>query len=150
MRRVASFIIKNPGWFFLVALGLVVMFAIAAAVPQCSLRFGLSAALTLLMLMDSPRHVLQDPHLPMVIFGWLICVVGWLLLPFTLGIMIDATMRREETTAESEQSLRLRLSYFYLDLGVPKDKIDEAVEECMEGVRKNLREVLKRRCPELR
>ena len=96
MRRVASFIIKNPGWFFLVALGLVVMFAIAAAVPQCSLRFGLSAALTLLMLMDSPRHVLQDPHLPMVIFGWLICVVGWLLLPFTLGIMIDATMRRKD------------------------------------------------------
>jgi hypothetical protein len=134
MRRVASFIINNPGWFFLVALGLSVVFAIVAAVPQCSLRFGLSATLTLLMLMDSPSHVLQNPHLPMIIFGWLICVVGWLLLPVVIGIMIDAATRGQETEAERKRALRLVLYPYLTAQNIPDDKIDDAVNEFMKDL----------------
>jgi len=143
MRHVASFVINHPGLFFLAALGMALLFAFDAAIPQHSFRFGLNAALTLLMLMDSPRHVLQNPQLPMVIFGWLVCVIGWLLLPVAVGIVIDAAMRRKETEEQSEGLLRLRLYQFYLELGVPAEKADEAVDYGIRALKNNIREGFK-------
>ena len=82
--------------------------------------------------MEPPRAVLQHPQLPMVIFGWLICVVGWLLVPLLIGAMVDVTM----SSKQSEAELRLRLYRYFQDCGVPEEKLDMSVEEAVRGINK--------------
>ena len=72
----------------------------------------------------------------MVIYGWLICVIGWLLLPLFIGVMIDVVAGVEE----SELVLRMRLYKYGLHKGIPADEIDQWVEQRVRSIRKIMSE----------
>ncbi len=146
VQRVVAAMIRSAGWCLLAALGLALVFAVwvgwqtPGSFSLYSFQVGLSATLALLMLMEPPRSilqpVLQHPGLPMVIYGWLICVIGWLLLPLFIGVMIDVVAGVEE----SELVLRMRLYKYGLHKGIPADEIDQWVEQRVRSIRKIMSE----------
>ena len=66
----------------------------------------------------------------MVVFGWIVCVFGWLIAPLLVGVIVDAALGGKE----SESEFRIRLYHYFRAAGVPDEQLDVAVEEAVTRV----------------
>lgn len=134
IQRLAHVLIRFSGTLLVTILGLALLFATIAGIQDKgnlsfqSMRVGLNATLMLMMQMDPPRTVLSGTSLLMVVFGWLICMLGWLVVPLLVGIIVDVGIGGQE----SESELRMRLYRYFRAAGVPEEQLDTAVQEAID------------------
>jgi hypothetical protein len=133
VHRVAHLLIKFSGVLLIAALGLDLLFALLVGIQDQgafslhSLRVGLNTSLMLMTQMEPPRALLNNPSTPMVIFGWLICVLGWLIVPLLVGVIVEVGMEGDQ----SESQFRIRLYRYLRASGVPEKNLDAAVDEAV-------------------
>ena len=145
MRRSIVWLVQNAGTLLLFGLALSLIFAaLAACQSYGGLSFGsflggLQATLKLLMMIEPPRSALSalttNASRSMVLFGWLICIMGWLFIPLLIAFMVDLAMRHEETLWE----LRITLYRFYQAQGLTGEDLEKAVEQGLRVIEENIR-----------
>lgn len=137
IQRIARILIRFSGKLLVIMLVLALLFATIAGVQDektlsvQSMRVGVNATLMLLTQMEPPRIVLKNPSVVLVVFGWFICVLGWLIVPLLVGVIVDVGMGGQQ----NESELRVRLYRCFLDAGVSPAQLDAAVEETVTRMR---------------
>jgi hypothetical protein len=101
MQKVVFFCINNSGWLLIITLAVSLGFATAATFGGgfCPVSFtaGFEAMLKLLMQIESPHSAMPSPSPAMIPFGWIVCILGWLIIPLLIAAVIDVGLQRSET-----------------------------------------------------
>jgi apolipoprotein N-acyltransferase len=127
MRRLLGWALQHPGRVLSLAAFVLVVFVFTIAstassgMSIASLRQSVGTTLTLMLAIDSPAKMLENRSVFIISFGWLVCLMGWLVLPLLVGVLVDISISR----GESYSKLRL----MFRDLGRSANLNEEALKK---------------------
>jgi hypothetical protein len=98
---------------------------------------GIEATLKLLTLMESPHTALPSPPPWLIVFGWGVCVIGWLFLPLVIGAIFESALSRSEAD--------MKTLFTFYQIGAKLGFIGEDLTEFAERVKEEMTRRIKER-----